>query len=108
MSSNFHFGDEVTQYGNHNVGMIKNQGPADPRAAFRDMIHAVQVLRGQVSADDRQVIDESIRAIGTGENVDKGTLHRALGKIAGVATMAGQVGAPVVQAVVAVKAAFGL
>ncbi len=67
MSGNFHFGDNVTQHGDHNVGMIKNQVPTDPQAAFREMITAVQVLRGQVSAADRQVIDESMKAIGTGE-----------------------------------------
>jgi len=108
MSGSFHFGDEVTQYGDHNVGMIKNQGPADPQAAFRDMISAVQVLRGQVSPADRRVIDESMKAIGTGGNVEKGTLRRALGNIAGVATMVGQVGVPVIESVRAVMAAFGL
>ena len=108
MSSEFHFGDEVTQHGNHNIGMIKNQGPADPQAAFREMINAVQILRGQVSASDRQVIDESMRAIGTGGNVEKGTLRRALGSIAGVATMVGEVGIPVLQSIRAVMAAFGL
>ncbi len=108
MSGNFHFGDNVTQHGDHNVGMIKNQVPADPQAAFREMITAVQVLRGQVSAADRQVIDESMKAIGTGDNVEKGTLRRALGNIAGVATMVGQVGVPVIESVRAVMAAFGL
>jgi hypothetical protein len=108
MSGKWHFGDEVTQYGDHNVGMIKNQGPADPQAAFRDMIRAVQVLRGQVSPADRAVIDESMTAIGTGGNVEKGTLRRALGNIAGVATMVGQVGGPVIASVRAVMAAFGL
>jgi hypothetical protein len=46
MSGDYHFGDEVTQYGDHNVGMIKNQGPADPPAALREMVNAVKVLRG--------------------------------------------------------------
>ena len=108
MSSNFHYGDEVTQYGDHNIGMIKNQGPADPQAAFREMINAVQVLRGQVSTVDGQVIDESMKAIGTGANVEKSTLRRALGNIAGVATMVGQVGLPVIESVRAVTAALGL
>jgi hypothetical protein len=108
MSGNYHFGDEVTQYGDHNVGMIKNQGPADPQAAFREMINAVQALRGQVSAADRQVIDESMNTIGTGDNVEKGTLRRALGNIAGIATMVGQVGVPVIESIHKVMAAFGM
>lgn len=106
--NDYHFGDKVNQYGNHNVGMIKNQGPADPQAAFREMINAVQALRGQVSAADRQVIDESMNAIGTGDNVEKQPLRRALGNIAGVAAMVGQVGVPVIESIRKVMAAFGM
>lgn len=108
MSSNYHFGDEVTQYGDHNVGMIKNQGPAEPQAAFREMVNAVQALRVQVPAADRQVIDDSMNAIGTGDNVEMGTLRRALGNIAGIAAMVGQIGAPVIESVRKVMAAFGV
>ena len=108
MSSNYHFGDEVTQHGNYNVGMIKNQAPADPQATFREMISAVQVLRSQVSAADRQVIDESMKTIGTGDNVDKGTLRRALVSISGIALIVGEVGAPVVESIRKVMAAFGM
>jgi hypothetical protein len=108
MSGNYHFGDEVTQYGDHNVGMIKNQGQADPQAALREMINAVQVLRGQVSSADRHALDESMNAIGTADNVEKGTLRRALGNIAGIATMVGQVGVPVIEAVRGVMAAFSI
>jgi hypothetical protein len=112
MSANYNAGgNQVNQSGHArsgNISLVQNQGPADPQAAFREMISAVQVLRGQVSAADRQVIDESMHAIGTGSNVEKGTLRRALGNIAGVATMVGQVGVPVIESVHAVMAAFGL
>lgn len=104
----YHFGDRVNQYGDHNVGLIKNQGPSDPQAAFREMINAVQALRGQVSAADRQVIDESMNTIGTGDNVEKQPLRRALGNIAGVAAMVGQVGVPVIESIRKVMAAFGM
>ena len=108
MSGDYHFGDEVTQYGDHNVGMIKNQGLADQQSAFQEMINVIQVLRDQVSAADRQVIDESMDAIGTGDNVEKGTLRRALGNIAGIATIVGQAGVPVIDAIRQVMAAFGV
>jgi hypothetical protein len=49
-----------------------------------------------------------MRVIGAGDNVEKGTLRRALANIAGVATMVGQVGVPVIQSVHAVMAAAGL
>jgi hypothetical protein len=94
--------------GQNNVGMIKNQGPTDPQAALREMISAVDVLRDQVSAADRRVIDESMDTIGTGDNVDRGALRRALGNIAGIATMVGQVGVPVIESVRQVMAALGV
>lgn len=106
--SDYHFGDKVEQYGDHNVGIIKNQGPTDPQAAFREMINAIQALRGQVSAADRQVIDESMTTIGTGHKVAKQPLRRALANIAGVATMIGQAGVPVIESIRKVMAAFGM
>jgi hypothetical protein len=113
MSANYHFGDKVggdkvSVRGKHNVGMIKNQGTTNPGAAIEEMINAVQVLRGQVSAADRQVIDESMNIVRRADNVEKGTLRRALSNIAGVATMVGQVGVPVIESVRAVMAAFGV
>ncbi|WP_406445067.1 hypothetical protein OHB14_39020 [Streptomyces sp. NBC_01613] len=106
---NFHIGDAVTQIGGSgNTGIYKNQASAaDPQAAFRDMIQAIQVMRGQVSAEDRQVIDDSLQTIGNGANADPGTMRRALTAIAGVATMVGQVGVPVIEAVRRVTALFG-
>lgn len=106
--SDYHIGDKVEQHGNHNIGMIKNQGPADPQTVFQEMINAIQTLRGQVSVADRQVIDESINTIGTGGNAEKQSLRRALGNIAGVAAMVGQVGVPVIDAIRKVMAAFGV
>ncbi len=106
--TSYHFGDQVTQHGDHNVGIVKNQAPADPGEALREMINAVQILRSQVPAADRQVIDDSLSAIGSGRNPEKGALRRALGNIAGVATMVGQVGVPVVDSVRRVMAAFGM
>jgi hypothetical protein len=81
--SDIHIGDKVEQHGNHNVGVFKNQGSADPQVAFREMVNAIQTLRGQVSAADCQVIDESMNTIGTGGNVEKQSLRRTLGNIAG-------------------------
>jgi hypothetical protein len=108
MSSSYHFGDEVTQYGDHNVGMIKSQTPADLQAALRDMVHAVRILRGQVSVADRHVIDEAMDTISAGDTSHRQSWRRALGDIAGIATVVGQVGAPVVESVRKVMAAFGV
>jgi hypothetical protein len=96
-----HYGDSVTQIGGTgNTGISKNQAPAtDPQAAFRDMLRAIEILRTQVSADDRQVIDDSLHTINNTATDDPSTLRRALSAIAGVAPLVGQVGVPVVEAV---------
>ena len=108
MSTNYHIGDSVTQYGDGNTGIVKSQPAADPASALRELTRLVQVLREQVPSADRQVIDESMRAIGTGHNVDKGTMRQALSKIAGIAALVGEVGAPVIGAIRAVMAGFGI
>lgn len=108
MSSNYHVGDEVTQYGDHNIGIVKNQGSADPQVLLQEMIILVQALRGQVTAVDRRVIDESMDVIDMGGNAEKGTLRRALQSIAGIAAMVGEFGVPVIESVRKVMTAFGV
>ncbi|MEV8324366.1 hypothetical protein [Kitasatospora sp. NPDC056731] len=98
MSGGIHFGDSVTQHGDHNIGIIKHQGPADPQAAMRELIAAVRQLREQVPAEDREVLDESLADLGNGQATPPATLRRALRNISGVATLAAA-GAPVVESI---------
>ncbi|WP_030243247.1 hypothetical protein [Streptomyces sp. NRRL S-350] len=98
MSGNFHIGDSVTQHGDHNVGIIKHQGPTDPQAALRDLVAAVRALREQVPAEDREVLDESLAAIGDGTATPPTVLRRALRNISGVASLV-TAGAPVVESI---------
>jgi len=103
--SNIHFGDNVVQHGDHNIGIIKNQ---DAQVALRELVSLVAILRGQIPEDDRRVVDDSMETIEAGGNGDKGALRRALGNIAGVAAVVGEVGVPVIEAVRKVMAAFGM
>lgn len=105
----FHYGDSVNVSGSGNVGKIQNQyqGPQDSQADFQDMIRAVQILRGQVSTEDREVIDDSLEIIRQGDSAGPGALRRALGTIAGVAAVVGEIGLPVVEAVRRVLALLG-
>jgi hypothetical protein len=107
-------GDQVIQVGNHNIGIIKDQAektpqaaPAELRAALAELKAVIAVLRSQVAADDRKVIDGAVETIGSGASPDRGSLRRALTSIAGIATLAGAVGAPVIEAIRKVMAAFG-
>jgi hypothetical protein len=98
MSGGIHFGDSVEQHGDHNIGIVKNQGPADPQAALRELVAAVRLLRGQVPAEDREVLDESLDAIGDGRDTSPGALRRALRNISGVAALV-TAGAPIVESI---------
>jgi hypothetical protein len=109
--TNFYGDQHITQHGGNNVGISTgtyNSAPAVPQDALREMIEAVNALRAQVSPADREVIDASMRTVGTGSGVARQPLRQALSQLAGVATVVGQVGAPVVEAVRKVMAAFGL
>jgi hypothetical protein len=103
-----HYGDNINQYGDHNVGKITYQAPADPRLALLEVIRLARELRGHVPVADRQVIDESVKVLSRGDTADHGSLRRALSGIAGIATLVGEVGAPVIEAVHKVIAALGV
>jgi len=109
MTGNYHFGDSVTQHGDHNVGMVKHQAPSDPRTALRDMVGTIHALREHVPPADRSAIDECLHTIESADAAaDPHRLRRALANVAGIAAMVGQVGAPAIEAVRKVMAAFGL
>jgi len=112
MTSNYHGGQHVSMHGgSNNVGINTgsvNYGAATPQDALRELTDAVNALRGHISPADRQVVDASMRTVGTGANAEPGGFRRALRDISGVAGMVGQVGVPVIEAVRKVMAAFGL
>ncbi|MFG2979628.1 hypothetical protein ACGFYQ_00010 [Streptomyces sp. NPDC048258] len=94
-------GDNYNASGPGSIGRIQNtyQGAQDPQAVFEDMIRAIRTLRGQVSDEDRQVIDESLATITQGDAAPPGAFRRALASVTGVATLVGEIGLPVAEAV---------
>jgi hypothetical protein len=111
MTSNFYGDQNINQYGGNNVGIntgVNYNAPAATQDALRELIDAVNALRGQVSPADREAIDATMRTVGTGTGVARQPLRQALGQLAGVATVVGQVGVPVIEAVRKVMAAFGM
>lgn len=109
MTSNYYGGQHVNQRGSNNtMGDVTYNASADPHVAFREMINALQALRGQVPPDERQVIDQSMQVISAGRNAEPQRLRRAFRDVLGIAGMVGQVGPPAVEAVKKVMAAFGI
>lgn len=108
--ANYHFGDEVFQVGDHNVGIDKRQAAPDPGRELRELrelADLVSVLRERVGPADRDVIDGALDTIGSGDTSKSGPLGGALRKIAGIAVVVGEAGAPVIEAVHKVTAALG-
>ena len=112
MTSNYHGGQHVSMRGgSHNVGIntgTVNNAPAAPQDALRELADAVDALRAHLAPADRAVVDASMRTVGTAPNAEPGGFRGALRDISGVASMVGQLGVPVVEAVRRVMAAFGL
>jgi hypothetical protein len=118
MTSNYHFGDSTThnyghvisQSGDHNSVEInsRNQTAADPGEALRELASLAVALRAQADPADHQAIDESVAIVQQGTRADRGALGRGLGKLIGIATMAGTIGEPVLDAATKVKELLGL
>ncbi|MEV4424442.1 hypothetical protein ACN9M0_26050 [Streptomyces sp. R-07] len=83
------------------VGRIENnqQAAQDPQVVYEAVIRAIETLRGQVSAEDRMVLDASLETIREGDDAPPGAFRRALGTVSGVAALVGEVGVPVAEAV---------
>jgi hypothetical protein len=105
--TDYRFGDEVLQIGDHNIGIIKNEARDSVQDALRELVALVAALRSQVPDADRDVIDSAMGVITVGDSTDKGSLRRALSNIAGIAAVVGEVGVPVIEAIRKVAAAFG-
>lgn len=108
-ASYHHNGDIISVSGHGNIGAVKfsSQEAADPQAAVRELASLVVALHCKVAADDRQVLDESVRAVQMNASSDRSALRRALSNVIGIATMAGAAGAPALDAALKVKELFG-
>jgi hypothetical protein len=109
MSGYYHYGDNINQYGgHHNTGKATSQLPADTRQALLEIIDLTDVMRRQVSTAQSQVIDESVEILRRGDTTDRSSVRRALGNIAGIAALVGEVGVPVIDAIRKVMTALGV
>ncbi|WP_143263915.1 hypothetical protein [Amycolatopsis kentuckyensis] len=75
--------------------------------ALRELAEAIESMKSHLDADEAEEVDEAHAVIADGKS-EKGLLKKAAKKILGVASFAGEVGAPVVEAVRKVLAALGV
>ncbi|MFJ6384393.1 hypothetical protein ACIQI7_30855 [Kitasatospora sp. NPDC092039] len=93
-----HLGDSVNQYGDHDIGIVKNRAPVAAPSGPRELATTVRPLRDQLPAEDREVPDGSLEAAGDGDTASPSVPRRALGDISGAASPV-TAGAPVVEPV---------
>lgn len=101
-------GDNVNMRGGTgNTGIVKNQivptgVPAvspEVDAAVRELLQRIEQLRERLPPASAQALDSSLSDVNTDVTTSPQDRHRALMAIAGIATMVGTVGQPVVDAV---------
>jgi hypothetical protein len=97
--TSFHIGDNNTTHGANSPITTARSGHSSEAAAIEELVRAVQAMRAQVSGSSRQAADEFLGLAGSDAPVQKHELRETLVKIGGVATLVGQVGVPVIQAI---------
>lgn len=108
-------GDHIQQYGAGSIGKAEHSGSGDIVAggkqvngaesgapAIDDLLRQVQALRQHLDESDRAEVDAAVEEINS--NPSKERFNKLLQKIAGIATIIGEAGAPVI---IAVKALLG-
>jgi hypothetical protein len=107
--SNYNYGKQNAQFGaGSHMTVNESPGPTDTAAILRDVVTLIQELRSQVTSADRAALDQSASVIRQGERAEPGALRRAIGAVVGIATMAGTVGGPALDAALKAKELLGM
>ncbi|MFF1409749.1 hypothetical protein ACFVX6_08125 [Streptomyces sp. NPDC058289] len=115
-SSSYHYGDSVTVNGSGNIGIVKNQSPTigapqaapvTPQEAIQQLERLLLELRAQVTPAGAGTIDTNLPVIVSPESGPEAR-HGALMAVLGLATLAGEVGRPIIEAVGRVLELLGL
>ncbi|MET9853441.1 hypothetical protein ABZY57_10890 [Streptomyces sp. NPDC006450] len=110
------YGDRVTMHGGRgNIGIVKSQSPtiaqqaapATSQEAIRQLAELLMELRAQVTPAGAGTIDTNLPVIVSEESAPEAR-HGALMAVLGIATLAGEVGLPIIEAVRRVLELMGL
>lgn len=107
-------GDNIYVYGNHNVGVVRDQGTGivhhaaqDLDGAVRQLLLAMEALRSHVDADDAAALDRAATTMESGSGKDPQRLLPVLKEVAGIAGLAGTAGQAVLETIAQARALFG-
>jgi hypothetical protein len=108
-------GDRIQQYGAGSIGKAQHSGSGDivagdkhaggsesGKLAIDNLLREIQALRQHLDESDRAEVDAAVEEINS--NPPKERFNKLLQKMAGIATVIGEVGTPVI---IAVKALLG-
>jgi hypothetical protein len=100
----------VNQYGDGNIGRAEHSGSGDIVAGgktvhyapqrspeFEELLRAIEALRPHLGGGDRAEVDTAVEELAAAPSESR--TRTVLSRIAGIATLVGEVGAPVVGAV---------
>ena len=102
-------GDYIQQYGPGSIGKAQHSGSGDivaggksdssvsERLAIENLLREVQAVRQHLNDGDQVEMDAAIEEINS--NPPKERFNRALQRVAGIATVIGEVGVPVISAI---------
>ncbi|MDN3028111.1 hypothetical protein [Streptomyces sp. S.PB5] len=103
-------GDRIQQYGAGSIGKAEHTGSGDIVAggknvraaestapALDDLLREIQKLRPHLDEHDRAEVDASVEEISANPSEER--FRKLLRQIAGIATLIGETGAPVILAV---------
>jgi len=107
--SNYNYGKQNAQFGaGSRMTVNESPGSTDTATVLREVVTLIQELRSQVTPADRAALDQSASVIRQAERAEPGALRRAIGAVAGIATMAGTVGGPALDAALKAKELLGM
>jgi hypothetical protein len=104
-----HVGDSNTTFGDNSPINTGGSGGQDPEELLRQLVSAVRVMRHVLPPSAHPIVNGFLEVADSPATPDKKhRLRDATLQVGAVASMLGQVGVPVIEAIDKLKAALGL
>lgn len=108
MINNVNYGNNYGNIGNNNTLNVTQAANQDAGTQLQELVRAVQVMREQGPPAARPAAEEFLEVATSPAKEESHRLRDALLRLGAVATVVGQTGVPVIDAIEKVKSALGL
>lgn len=106
--TNIHIGDNNATYGPNSPITTTHAGGSDEQTAIQELVQTIQVMRSHLSDAHQRIADDFLELSAPGTPAEKHRYRDALVRVGGIATVVGQVGVPVIDAIQKVTQALHL